>query len=112
MNIWEHPAVIGIIVAIPSFVLGVLSWRRSLEVDDVAEKAGAASQEIGAVQQVIDGLNRLVASLQEDNKVLRQEIAELRAEVKRLSDGWKALEAEVRHLEGRGLSTATDIKEN
>jgi chromosome segregation ATPase len=82
--IWENPLLLLVIGAIPSFILGYLGYRRSVRVDKVTEQSGAASNELEAVGQVIDGLNKLVANLQEDNKHLREDVTALRARLKEI----------------------------
>lgn len=74
MDLINNPAIIGLIVAIPSFLLGLLAYKRSVHVDEVTEQSGIVTSQSGAVQQVIDGLNKIVANLQEDNKLLREQL--------------------------------------
>ena len=71
---FSHPIVIGILVAVPSFTLGYLGYRRS-------QKADKAATQAGAVEQVIDGLNKLVDNLQDDNKILRADVIDLRTKL-------------------------------
>lgn len=73
----ENPAVVGLIVAIPSGILGYLGYRRSRHVDAVAEQAGVQSSQSTSIGQVVDGLNALVGNLQEDNRALRDHVKEL-----------------------------------
>lgn len=75
---FNNPAVIGLIVAIPSFILGYLAYRRSIKVDRFTEQTGFAASQTGALAQVINGLNQLIDNLQEDNQVLRDNLRDIR----------------------------------
>lgn len=84
MDLLNNPAIVGFIVAIPSFILGYLAYRQSKHVDKVTEQSGIVTSQAGAVQQVIDGLNKLVFNLQEDNKLLRANLTDLGAKLSEL----------------------------
>lgn len=88
----------ALVIGIPSLVLGLLAYLRSLKVDEVAEEAGT-------VGQAIEGLNTLVARLQEDNTALRADAADLRLRIKHLTDGFSGLENEVRMLKAHSVSS-------
>lgn len=88
---WENPAVVGLILAIPSAVLGYLGYRRSRAIDEATEEAVTATGHVVSIQQVIDGLNGVIAALQADNKVLREDVA-----LRRL----KALASELEKVNG------------
>lgn len=103
---WDNPAVIGLLIAVPSFVLGLLGYLRSRKVDEVAEQSGAASQDINKVGQVIDGLNSLVTSLQDDNKTLRQEIEGLRSRLAELRASYEKMEGEIDALKNAWRSAS------
>lgn len=83
-SLFENPAVVGLLVAIPSAVLGFLGYRRSRHNDEVAERAGVATTRSTSIGQVVDGLDRLVANLQEDNKTLREHVKELNVKLDRI----------------------------
>lgn len=74
---WSHPAVIGLVIGIPSFILGVLGYKRAVRVDKSIENAAVIAAQTGSVSQVIAGLNNLIENLQEDNKVWRENFKEL-----------------------------------
>lgn len=95
---WNHPAVIGIIIAIPSFLLGYLGYRRSVQVDKITEQSGAASSQQGAIAQVISGLNSLIEVLQEDNKILREGISDLQSKLDKMTREQLDLIEQVAHL--------------
>jgi hypothetical protein len=95
-GVLENPAIVGLIVGLPAFILGCLAYLRSRNVDAVAEQAGAASHDIEQVGQVIDGLNKLIANLQEDNKNLRLDILDLRLKMKDMGAIIDVLEHESR----------------
>lgn len=94
-SLFENPAVIGLLVAIPSSALGYLGYRRSRQNDLVAEQAGIATTQNTSIGQVIAGLDGLVANLQEDNKALREA---WRENVKELNSKIDVLVAEVQDL--------------
>lgn len=94
----DNPAIIGLIVAIPSFTLGYLGYRRSVKVDKAAEKSGEASASTAAVGQVIQGLNSLIDSLQEDNALLRESVAGLSIRLKQVTDEHEQLKRQVMSL--------------
>lgn len=81
-NFWSNPIVIGIVVAIPSSILGYLGYKRSVKSDKVAADSTIASTHAAAINQVIDGLNKLIDGLQEDNKELRSSILSLSIKLK------------------------------
>lgn len=81
-NIWSNPIIVGVVVAIPSFILGYLGYLRSIKSDKVAEDSTIASTNTAAINQVIDGLNNLIDGLQEDNKDLRESVISLSVKLK------------------------------
>lgn len=87
-EIWSNPLLVGLILAIPSTILGLLAYRRSRAVDKVTERTQEATTQSGSINQVISGLETLVENLQDDNKWLRE-----RAE--RLQQNVQGLETEV-----------------
>jgi regulator of replication initiation timing len=95
---WNNPAVIGLVVAIPSFILGYLGYRRSVKVDKTTDQSRVASSQVGAVGQVIDGLNQLIDNLQEDNKLLRLSVRELRDKLDRITEDHLTLIKDVAEL--------------
>lgn len=95
---FDHPILIGVFAAIPSFLLGFLVYRRSIKVDKVAEQSGAASSQVTAINQVIDGLNKIVDNLQEDNKLLRESVSRLDIRLKEVTNESYKLEIEIREL--------------
>lgn len=83
--LFENPAVVGLLVAIPSASLGYLGYRRSRQNDLVAEQAGIATTQNTSIGQVIAGLDGLVANLQEENGRMRtawrEDVQELKAKI-------------------------------
>lgn len=75
--IFDNPNIAALVVGIPSFIVAILAFYQSRKVDKATEKAGVASANIVAVNQVIDGLNQLIDNLQSDNKLLRESITYL-----------------------------------
>lgn len=74
---WSHPAVVGLLIGIPSFLLGWLGYRRAVKVDKATENSAVIATQTGSVGQVIAGLNGLIENLQEDNQVWRENFKEL-----------------------------------
>jgi len=68
-NLW--PAVIGLLIGLPSALLGYLAYRRGTRSDKAAAQATISVAQSGSITQVIDGLNSLVGALQNDNAALR-----------------------------------------
>lgn len=91
----ENPAVVGLIVAIPSATLGYLGYRRSRHIDAVAEQAGVQSSQSASIGQVVDGLNALVGNLQEDNRALREHVKELNVKLDRIIQDCRDLKEQV-----------------
>jgi len=92
-NLW--PAVVGLLVALPSAAIAYLAYRRGMRADAVAATATVATVQSGSVAQVIDGLNALVAALQTDNRTLRKTIERLEARVILMQDAIDRLEKRV-----------------
>lgn len=74
MATFENPVVVGILVGVPSAVLGFLGYQRSKTADKNAH-------EQGAVGQIIAGLNSLVTQLSADNAELRTRIEAMEQKV-------------------------------
>lgn len=74
---WSHPLIVGLGIGIPSFILGLLGYRRAVKVDKSVANAAVIAAQTGSVGQVIAGLNQLIENLQEDNKVWRENFREL-----------------------------------
>lgn len=74
---WSHPAIVGLLIGIPSFILGWLGYKRAVKVDRSVENAAVIAAQTGTVAQVIAGLNLLIENLQEDNKAWRENFKEL-----------------------------------
>lgn len=86
MNLdWNNPAVIGLIIAIPSFILGYLGYRRAIRVDKITEQSGVAMSQHGAISQVVEGLNSLISVLQQDNEILRKGIENLQDKLDKIT---------------------------
>ena len=82
-SFWDHPATIGLLIAIPSVSLGWLAYRRSKRSDETAAQSGT-------ITQVYTGLDRIIAALQADNADLRSRLGKL-----------DQLESDVRQLRNR-----------
>lgn len=78
----NSPIILALIAAVPSFILGILAWRRSVKVDKNTEQAATALAQSTAAAQVLEGLNKLIENLQEDNKELRGNITEVAKKLK------------------------------
>lgn len=96
--IFENPAIIALVAAIPSVALGYLVYRQSKKTDKITEQSSAASSQATAVDQVIQGLNKLIDNIQEDNKLLRENVDELRVRLKETMEENHNLQEEVRDL--------------
>lgn len=80
LTVLSNPAIIALIAAAPSILLAVLGYRQAMKLDKRAELTGAATFQLGAIGQVIDGLNAHVVSLQKDNETLRLSATKLAGE--------------------------------
>lgn len=60
-------------VAVPSLIIGLMTYLRSRTVDAVSAQSGAASNNRAGTAQIIEGLNNLIDQIQEENKRLRTE---------------------------------------
>lgn len=98
-SLFENPAVVGVIVAIPATAIGYIGYRRSVHNDKVAEEAAIATTQNTSIGQVIDGLNTIVFNLREDNKALREswreDVRELNLKVDELVDEVKDLKRQL-----------------
>lgn len=100
--IFENPAVIGLIVALPSALLGWLGYRRSRQNDLVAERAGIATSQSASIGQVVEGMDRLVANLQADNRELREHVKELNLKLDQIISECQDLKRELAALSRPG----------
>lgn len=94
---FENPAVVGILIGIPTTVVGVLVYRRGKKADDVATEKGT----IGAVYA---GFDKIIENLQEDNADLRsrlERVETLEGTVRTLLDRVARLE---RYIRAEGLN--------
>lgn len=99
--ILDNPAITALVVSIPSFILGYLAYRQSRKVDRATEISGVASANVSAVNQVIDGLNRLIDNLQEDNKLLREGLSNLNIRLQESLIEREKLRAEITVLQDK-----------
>lgn len=93
----DNNIVVGLALAIPSFIIGILGYRQSQKASNKAEKAET-------IEQVITGLNSLTSNLQADNTALRQQIAVLAAlpaEVENLKKEIANLKQEITNLKSK-----------
>lgn len=102
MNLIESPIVLVLVGAIPSFVLGILAYRRSVRADKVAEQSGIVSSQTAALKLVIEGLNNLADSLQEDNKILRLNVNDCAAKLQKALAERDALHKQLQEILSRG----------
>lgn len=93
-EIWTNPILVGLVVAIPTFVLGLLATRRAEKMDKAALQAVMVTAQGDSVQRVINGLDIMVDNLQADNKEARDKTAELREQLKQCNSAY----AELRRL--------------
>lgn len=101
-----QPAVLGLLVAIPSLYLGYLGYRRSKKADSIADQVGVLAIQSKTVKDVIDGLNLLANNLQSDNQMLRIRITDLDERLKQVTEECHELRDEV-----VGLKTALRLEE-
>lgn len=97
-SLMENPAVVGLLVAIPSAALGYLGYRRSRQNDLVAERAGIATTQSASIGQVVAGMDSLVANLQEDNRALREHVKELNVKLDQIISECQDLKRELAAL--------------
>lgn len=69
-GIFSNQIVIGLILAIPSFALGLLAFLRSRKID----KRNAAAENL---DEIFEGNQKLIANLQLDNENLRKRVVKL-----------------------------------
>lgn len=81
-SLLSNPAVIGLIVGLPTSVYGYLAYRRAEKLDKDAAKVAIIAIQGEGVQRVIDGLDRMVANLQADNKDARESSEDLSRRLK------------------------------
>jgi ABC-type transporter Mla subunit MlaD len=88
-----NPIVIGVLVGMPSFLLGFLGYRRSQQADKASESADA-------IGHIIDGLNALIDALQDDNRVLRRNADALQLRLSQAATELEKLKRTVATLSG------------
>lgn len=69
----------GLALAVPSFALGFLAYRRSRKVDAISEQLGATTENRMGTAQAIAQLNGIIDQLQEDYQNARAELKHLTA---------------------------------
>lgn len=72
--ILQNPIVVGLLVGIPTTLLGILAFRRTQRLDKVAAQAAEAQASSAQVQTLVSGLNAMIDRLQDDNKILRTNV--------------------------------------
>lgn len=97
-EILNNPALVGLLVGIPSFILGVLAFYRALKSDKAAAQSVFATTQMAAIDQVIKGLNQIIDTLQADNKELRETINDLGVKLKEILEERELLKEEIRKL--------------
>lgn len=89
---------LGLGLAIPATVIGILAHRRSQKVDAASAQSGAASNHRAGTQQVIEGLNSLLDQAQETIIDDREVIKLLEGRMATFSANLDACQAENRRL--------------
>lgn len=70
-DVISNPITIGVLIGLPGSALTYIGLKR-------AKKADSATEKASAVDQIIDGLNKLTVNLQADNDDLRSTVKDLR----------------------------------
>lgn len=74
MAVQPEQVIYGLLIGLPSFLLGYLAYRRARKVDQVAAQSGVATETRAGTTQIIEGLNQLIDNLQDDNRTFREDI--------------------------------------
>lgn len=98
-SFWSNPAVVGLILAIPSSIFAYLAYRRSHRVDEVAKQAGQATEHGMSIDRVIAGMNTVIVNVQKDNEDLRKDVDRLEQRLDLVETGNAALIAKNLELE-------------
>jgi lipopolysaccharide biosynthesis regulator YciM len=72
---WDHPAVVGLLIAMPSVWLGWLAYRRSVRANNISAVSKSSEQVYQGLDQLIDALQEDNASLRVRNQVLSEQLA-------------------------------------
>lgn len=88
-ELFSNPAVIALVAATPSLILGILAYRKSRAVDKVTERTQEATERIGGINQLLEGMDKHIRNLQEDNKGLRESLEASRQECREEIDALK-----------------------
>lgn len=99
MEILNNPFVVALVTGIPSFILGMLLYRRSVKVDKATEQAMVISARTAGIEQVISGLNLLNDNLQDDNRELRMVISECGIKLQKVVNERDAVLEELHNLQ-------------
>lgn len=98
MEFFAQPAVVGLLVGLPSALLGYLVYRRSVRSDDVAAQAGIASTQVTSIGQVVDGLNKIIENQRTDIADLRGEAILLRERIESVAGRLDTARAQILEL--------------
>lgn len=99
LTVWyENPAIVGLILAIPSAVLGYLGWQLTKGRDAAVKDAAVAS-----------GQAMWMELVQQDNKDLREEVRELRRSVIEIQARIDAVELGSTSLRARNQDLEREI---
>lgn len=90
-EVWTNPIIVGLVVGIPTSLLGFSAYRRAERLDRAASQAAVIAAGGEAVQRVINGLDQIVENLQVDNKEGRELVRELRIQLQECHDAYAAL---------------------
>jgi septal ring factor EnvC (AmiA/AmiB activator) len=93
--------VYGLVVGLPSFLLGYLAYRRSRKVDAISAQSGVATETRAGTAQIIEGLNQLIDQLQDDNRSFREDIKSMTENIRYLTARLDAREVERDQLKRR-----------
>lgn len=81
MKVDFSTAIVGLILGIPAFALGVAGLIRSFRVDKSTAKQAVAAARGDEIQQIIDGMKDHVVALQEDNRIWRESLQSVSLEL-------------------------------
>lgn len=74
LAVQSEQVIYGLLIGLPSFLLGYLAYRRARKVDAVAAQSGMITETRAGTTQIIEGLNQLIDNLQDDNRSFREDI--------------------------------------
>lgn len=91
MRLIDSPAVISLIVGLPTSAGVYFAYRIARQKDKADEQSSNDAHDVLVTAQVIDGMNKIAMNLQEDNRNLRLLVTNLQENLARIETQYREL---------------------